>query len=88
MSIEITQPVVGDDRDETIVRQFREDIQTEAFTHRIKSLKPGAKYDVVVKLDHSDHHAGTRITAPDGWTLENVFMASSGTVMLRVNKDN
>jgi len=87
MTIEIRQPIV-DHRDETIVREFQEDIQTEGFTHRIESLKPGTKYDVVVRLDHSEHDAGTRITAPDGWTLKNVFMASSGTVMLRVNKDD
>jgi len=87
MSIEIRQPVVGE-LDETIVREFREDIQTEFFTDRIESLKPGRKYDVVVKIDHSEQDTTTRITAPDGWTLENVFVASSGNVMLRVNKDD
>ncbi len=88
MSIEITQPIVGDHIDETIVREFKEDIQTEYSTDRIESLKPGSKYDVVVKIDHSEQDTTAKITAPDGWTLENVFVASSGNVMLRVNKDN
>ncbi len=85
MSIEIRQPIVGEG-DETLPREFRQDIQAEPFTDRIESLKPGTMYDVKVELDHSKWHTTAKITAPDGWTLENVFMASSGNVILRFNK--